>query len=458
LKKTTHIPGHWLHQQLDSILEPAGVNYLINSFNTSAPVSIRVNIHKTQNQPELTRVPWCHTGYYLPHRPNFTLDPNLHAGVYYVQEASSMFVHHTAQIFLNQYNFSEPVIALDLCAAPGGKSTLLGSLLVNRGCVVANEVVKKRFHILEENVTKWGTGNIIPVCAETAKWALQKEWFDFILVDAPCSGEGLWRKNKEAVNEWSPENVALCANRQHNILNDAWKALKPGGWMVYSTCTLNVAENEENTKKFLQENPDSVSVQLEVKKEWGIFSCSDNFYSYRFFPHLLDGEGFYITVIQKKGKPSSPSITDLKKEKQANPCADVFLHEMHWWHNKTGIACAVPANLAHVIHKFRSFEYSTLPFEVFADSNISMPMPSLAFRYDLNKLYFPIVQLNNQQVINYLSCNTAGFSLEIPERTSHLVTWNNHALGFIRRIRNSVRIDYLKNWRILKPGPANPLL
>jgi 16S rRNA C967 or C1407 C5-methylase (RsmB/RsmF family) len=223
-----------------------------------APVSIRLNRRKLPITPLLNPVPWTDSGHYLPERPLFTLDPRLHAGAYYVQEASSMFLE---QALRQTVELSQPLQVLDLCGAPGGKSTHIASLLTEDSLLVANEVIRSRASILAENVTKWGSGNVLVTSNDPRDFGRLPAFFDVMVVDAPCSGEGMFRKDVQAIQEWSEENVKLCAQRQQRILLDVWEALKPGGTFIYSTCTWNEAENECNMAWLAeQENAQSLSL------------------------------------------------------------------------------------------------------------------------------------------------------------------------------------------------------
>ena len=211
--------------------------------NGESPVSIRFNPYKIGSQPEGRQVPWCRYGYYLDERPQFTLDPAFHGGAYYVQEASSMFLE---AIFRQIFEPDAAPRILDLCAAPGGKTTLLSTLAGAEGLVVANEVIRQRASVLAANAVKWGIGNIVVTNNDPAHFAPFEHYFDLIAVDAPCSGEGMFRKDPAARTEWSEQGVKLCAARQRRILSDIWGSLRPGGILIYSTCTFNAAENEEN--------------------------------------------------------------------------------------------------------------------------------------------------------------------------------------------------------------------
>ena len=266
-------------------------------------VSIRINPSKIDlKEWEVVLsdgvVPWCEYGFYLTHRPPFTFDPLLHAGAYYVQESSSMFLHQV----LRQY-VMEPVAMLDLCAAPGGKSTLARSVLPEGSRLVSNEPIRGRAQVLEENVTKWGYPDHIVTNRYPKDFRKSKQQFDVILTDVPCSGEGMFRKDEGAIAEWSLQKVEQCQRLQREIVSDAWECLAPGGLLIYSTCTFNTLENEENIKWIL-ENFDAEVLPVHTEAEWNIQgSILPDFIApiYRFIPGLTRGEGLFMAVIRKRG-------------------------------------------------------------------------------------------------------------------------------------------------------------
>lgn len=284
----------------------------LKSFEEPAPVSIRLNPKKMADggwmMDDVEQVPWCRGGYYLKERPNFTFDPLFHAGCYYVQEAASMFLDEVLRQMHNAYANQQPssirpFAALDLCAAPGGKSTLLRSALPADCVLYSNEPIRNRASILLENVTKWGYENHIITNCYPRDYRKAKMKFDLILCDVPCSGEGMFRKDEATIREWSPQQVEKCWQLQREIVADAWACLNEGGFLIYSTCTFNTKENEENIRWILNEY-DAEVLKVEIKPEWNITgSLLEGFHEpvYRFIPGISRGEGLFLCVLHKKG-------------------------------------------------------------------------------------------------------------------------------------------------------------
>ena len=270
---------------------------LFRALGEPSPVSIRINPGKWRRQPaDSEPVPWCRNGYYLPLRPSYTLDPVFHAGCYYPQEASGMFLE---QVLLQTAGSMKNIRVLDLCGAPGGKSTLISDIIGPDNLLVANEVIRSRASILAETVTKWGSGNTMVTRSDPSVFGRLSGFFDVILVDAPCSGEGMFRTGI-AVSEWSSGNASLCAERQKRILMDIWPCLKENGILIYSTCTFNPEENEENIRWMTGRN-EAESVRLDLKTFPGIMEIDyQGIYGYGFYPDKVRGEGFFISAIRKK--------------------------------------------------------------------------------------------------------------------------------------------------------------
>jgi 16S rRNA C967 or C1407 C5-methylase (RsmB/RsmF family)/NOL1/NOP2/fmu family ribosome biogenesis protein len=280
-----------------------------SSLHEVPPVSIRLNVGIKLPSPKLSifncqlSIDWCKSGIYLEERPAFTFDPLFHCGTYYVQEAASMFVEQCVSA-ARQYGDINRI--LDLCAAPGGKSTHLLSLFPD-SLVVSNEVIRSRTATLEENVAKWGRANSMVTSCDPAAFRKLNQFFDFILVDAPCSGEGMFRKDADALKEWSPDNIKHCATRQMRIVRDVWDSLKPGGFMLYGTCTYNMDENE-NMVQYIIDNLDAESIPVDITAFEGISpSLNKDIHACRFFPHKTKSEGLFLSLIRKNGEPKQIS-------------------------------------------------------------------------------------------------------------------------------------------------------
>jgi 16S rRNA C967 or C1407 C5-methylase (RsmB/RsmF family)/NOL1/NOP2/fmu family ribosome biogenesis protein len=252
--------------------------------------------------PDITMsgVPWCAKGYYLSSRPSFITDPAWHAGLYYVQEASSMFVE---QAFLQHAKEVHAPVVLDACAAPGGKSTHLQSLIGNEGLLVSNEVIRNRVGVLAENMQRWGGENVVVTSADPKDFHRLPQFFDVVLVDAPCSGSGLFRRDPEAIREWSPSLVGLCSGRQQRILADLWGSLKDGGLLIYSTCSYSV-EEDEDMLDWLMNTFEVETLKINLDARWGVVdvrSGQTGAYGYRFYPNLVEGEGLFLCCLRKRG-------------------------------------------------------------------------------------------------------------------------------------------------------------
>ncbi len=296
---------------MSNIFPPALVRSLKKEFNFEEErffttheqqeqiTSVRINPGKdTMLFDDRDEVPWCSSGRYLQERPSFISDPYFHAGTYYVQEASSMFLHH---ILKHHANLNRKLNALDLCAAPGGKSTLISSLLNDDSLLVSNEIIKTRVNVLADNLTKWGPVNTVVTNNDPKDFSRIPGFFDIMVIDAPCSGSGMFRKDPQAITEWSESAVQLCSQRQQRILADAYPALKKGGLLIYSTCSYSIEENE-HIADWLCDHFDVTPVAVPVEESWGIVetrSGAHQAYGYRFYPHKVKGEGFFVSCFIK---------------------------------------------------------------------------------------------------------------------------------------------------------------
>lgn len=268
--------------------------------------SIRLNPFKPAGQfssfpiPN-SKIPWAEFGYYLESRPSFTFDPLFHAGCYYVQEASSMFLE---QALKQSVDLSRPLTVLDLCAAPGGKSTHIQSLISNDSLLVSNEVIRSRVSVLKDNIIKWGCENVVVTNNDPKDFGRLENYFDVIIVDAPCSGSGLFRRDPDAINEWSEDNVQHCSRRQQRILSDILPALKAGGVLIYSTCSYST-EEDEKIVEWMKNNFPLAIESLSLQADWGIIESDGG---YRFWPDKVKGEGFFLAVFKKANGDSRSGL------------------------------------------------------------------------------------------------------------------------------------------------------
>lgn len=273
-----------------------------------SPTSIR--LHHLKGKSSFTyksSVPWCQNGRYLESRPLFYLDPHWHGGAYYVQEASSMIL----DAVISQLQLDEsPRIWLDVCAAPGGKTGILAKHLGTSDVLLANEVIGQRRTILRENLVKAGYLNVM-ISGEQAS-SFHEPFADIILIDAPCAGEGMMRKEPEAIRQWTPSLVQSCSLLQKQIVSDSVLALKNDGYLIYSTCSYSMDENLQNISYFI-DNHELVSVPISFPEEWRIVTIRENeTYGYQCYPHRVEGEGLFIAVLRKTSS-DDPGYKKVKK-------------------------------------------------------------------------------------------------------------------------------------------------
>ncbi len=300
---------------LNKALPPVEVDSLLNAISSTAPsVSVRLNRKKIESMGlsvesvltvEHEAIPHCRDGFFLNTRPLFTSDPSLHAGLYYVQEANSMWIGEIVRSLVQQLPIN--AVFLDMCAAPGGKTTHVSSVLRDGDILVANEVISQRNSILFENVSKWGDGNTLITKADAKLFSKSNAQFDVILCDAPCSGEGMFRKDDAAIDEWSLDHVDLCVQRQQRIVFDLFDNLKPGGFFIYSTCTYNRNENEDNVNLFCSELGFEI-VDMNWGEKEGLFSIEKG--KYRCMPHRSNGEGLFFAVLKKPGDLNKSLVSE----------------------------------------------------------------------------------------------------------------------------------------------------
>ena len=461
-------------EQITALLGHEEAGRLAQTLQGAPLTSIRLNAAKCREVPAdmspLRRVPWCDTGYYLGQRPSFTFDPLLHAGAYYVQEASSMFVGQAVRAYLPS---DSPVVVLDLCAAPGGKSTLLRSLLPGGSLLVANEVVRSRAQILVENLVKWGHPDVVVTHNDPSDFAPLAGCFDAILADVPCSGEGMFRKDPASVDEWSPANVEVCWQRQRRILSDIWGCLKPGGLLLYSTCTYNSKENEENVRWIRNEWGAEV-LPLQVPSDWGITGNllpEENFPVYRFFPHRTPGEGFFLAVLRKPDAGEDGRMFSFRRGKKVGADkrkgvknAPAFSKEQlrlvqGWCDLPDGYAVQVQDDTAFAFPKawdplldaLRSslhVLHAGIPLARLKGKDL-VPCHALALSTVLCRRAFPCCEFDYRQAIAYLQRE----AVQLPSGTPSgfvLATYHDFPLGFLKNIGNRANNLYPQEWRIRK--------
>ncbi len=439
----------------------------LKGLEEDAPTSIRLNPFKcpagTDINPAVSEnveeVPWCpSTGRYIKERPYFTFDPLLHAGLYYVQEAASMMVDSVIRQLVHH-----PVCMLDLCAAPGGKSTALRAALPEGSLLFSNEPMKLRAQILSENIQKFGHPDVIVTNNYPADYRKAKMNFDLILADVPCSGEGMFRKDEGAVKEWNVQNVDKCWHLQRDIVSDIWGCLKPGGFLIYSTCTFNAHEDEENVA-WISEELGAKFVRIDIQDSWNITgSLVGEHPVYRFIPGKTAGEGLFMAVLQKdgvadtwEGQTKDKKAKKGKAAKKADKQPTMGIPD-HWLEKDHPMTPAIINDSLYAIpEKWRaSFDAATKDLKVIhAGIKIGqqkgkdlVPDQSLALSTLLYKDHFPQVDLEYTEAIRFLRKE----SVTLPEGTPcgwALITYKGIPLGWEKNIGNRANNLYPQEWKI----------
>ena len=438
---------------LDSLTGIPGYDreQFIAAHDTPSVTSVRMHPVKGKGA-DITgsNVPWALSGRYLQHRPVFTLDPAFHAGAYYVQEASSMFLEH---VYNSLPASAAPRRVLDLCAAPGGKSTLLASLLRPQDLLISNEVIRTRASILEENVLRWGYMNNWVTCNDPRNFTSLSGYFDVIVVDAPCSGSGLFRKDAAALNEWSEANVTLCAARQQRIIADIWPALKQHGTLIYATCSFSPAEDELLLDE-LAEQHGAETIRIPLHDSWGITevrSAKHGCYGYRFFPHKLQGEGFFIAALTKTGtgdtlRPAKyKTINTSAIARQAGHL--LATNDIQYlqpgtdsWH---AVSSAHEADW-HLLHK--SLYFRRVGIELGTPTAKDwIPAHDVALSVNASASLTG-AELTREQALKFLK--REDFPLDGMEKGWNIMRYNGLGLGWMKVLPNRGNNHLPKNWRI----------
>ena len=446
LKSLTNLPGYQqesfvrVHEQGDQV-----TSVRLNPFK-----KFDLNAHPFLKQA--TPVLWNKHGYYLHERPMFVLDPLWHAGAYYVQEASSMFIQYILEKICPHPNEQ---IVLDLCAAPGGKSTLLASYF-DKGLVVANETIKSRNAILVENLTKWGSERVVVTQNDPAHFKALPNFFDLMVVDAPCSGSGLFRKDPSAISEWSEDAVLHCATRQSRIVEDSLDALKEGGYLIYSTCSYSFAENEEKMD-LIAAIPGMKNISLEVPESWGIITTESPATAskgYRFYPDKIKGEGFFVAVFQKQtignGSyfASDFNFNELSKKDKSTLTDQYAISADQMLINHQNDIIAFPNDLISPIKALlKNLYVKKMGLTIGALKGLDLiPSHALAMSWH-SQLPYSRLELDLPTALQYL--RRADLVLDGP-RGWQGISFQNIMLGWAKLLPNRTNNYYPTEWRILK--------
>jgi 16S rRNA C967 or C1407 C5-methylase (RsmB/RsmF family)/NOL1/NOP2/fmu family ribosome biogenesis protein len=404
-------------------------------------------------------VPWAPDACYLSSRPSFTLDPFFHAGAYYVQEASGMFL---AFALKQAVDLSQKLKVLDLCAAPGGKSTLIQSLISEESLLVSNELIKTRVPVLYQNMSKWGRANGIISSNDPAHFKQVPGFFDLILVDAPCSGSGLFRKDPETATTWTPEGVRLCSLRQQRILADVWDSLKEDGFLIYSTCSYSKEENEDILDSFFQRYP-CISVPLSPDPDWNIvetISEQAGAFGYRFYPDRVLGEGFFLAVIQKKqttGASRTNNHYSRTNKMNRNPVRipKSLEKQITVWINEGSFSFIPVGDSIHALPPGLVNDFEILKNKFYlkkagirlgkGGENDWIPDHELALA-NILKDEIASMELSKPKAICFLRGEP--FQADIMEKGWRIVSFRGQRMGWVKLLEKRMNNYYPKSWRI----------
>ena len=436
---------------------------LCEALATEPTTSVRLNPQKMGESKwaDAEVVPWSENGYRLPVRPSFTLDPDFHAGTYYVQEASSQFAGYIMASAMGGAEECKGKYILDMCAAPGGKSTHYATLVGEEGLVVANEINRGRAAVLADNARKWGLGNMVVTCNDSSRLSQMEEWFDAVAVDAPCSGEGMFRKLDEAQEQWSEANVAMCAERQWEILQNAYEALRPGGVLLYSTCTFNRDEDEHILERALEHYADELEEvePIEIDDKWGVVVGRVGvFQTYRFFPHKVKGEGMFMAVARKSG--DAARRRNIKSRRQIIAPVDKRTAEelQRWVKDPAAMRFFAAGEMLYGCSKehyadiealsgVASVIYSGVALGQVFKGKLK-PDGALALYVGLNRDAVTVSEVDTERALEFL--RKQDMSVEGFVEGINLVVHNGQALGFVKRIGGRINNMYPNQLRILK--------
>ena len=429
------------------------------------PASVSVRLNPGKDMPGTRQwagiVPWSPYGRFLDVRPAFTLDPDFHGGAYYVQEASSQFAGYILAAAAGGAEHCRGMRVLDVCAAPGGKSTHYASIVGREGLVVANEINRSRAAVLADNVRKWGTGNVAVTCGDAARAAAMTEWFDAVAVDAPCSGEGMFRKSEEARQQWSEAAVVMCAERQVEIALNAFRALRRGGIFIYSTCTFNRTEDEEVLRRIGAELGDELceSADVDADASWGVVTGREGvFRTFRFFPHRVEGEGMFLAVARRAGEAERVRESRNRRSVLAAVDARTTKELSRWIDSPEPMRFMAAGDTLYGCYAGRYDDIALLSGRMAVIySGVAMgqifkgtlrPDGALALFADVSREAVPCRDLSAQEALRFLrkqDMDAAAF-----EQGVNMVTCGGLPLGFVKRIGARVNNMYPNSLRILK--------
>lgn len=441
---------------LGTFMSHAEAQTLVEALESTSPVvSVRRNSRKAQSfsNAGFEPVPWCDEGVYLSERVPFTFDPLLHAGCYYVQDASSMVYERIVKLLRGLFPADRPIKYLDLCAAPGGKTTAALDALADNDFVVANEINRSRAQILVENVAKWGSPNCYVTSDDSARFVKAGEFFDIIAVDAPCSGEGMMRKDDDAVNQWSISLVEECAQRQHTIVDNAWQALAPGGYLIYSTCTFNRFENEEIISYIIDRyGPESVNLGLAGIS--GIAPGIDtDAFCYRFMPHRTKGEGLFVGVLHKpEGIPATKSNNKSSKPSkpmQLPPIVNMLVPEDYKISGSGDtVVATIKEHLPWLSHLNNCVKFIAEGVRMgTVKGKDFIPFHAFAMNKALVRGVYEEVDVDYPTAISYLRSEGINLPAEQP-RGIVLLCYRGCPIGFVKNLGNRANSLMQKEWRI----------
>lgn len=439
-------PESFIHNTTQIIGED--IDKLISALSENAPVSVRVN--DKAGSVELFKgitteqIRWCDNGFYLDKRPLFTADPLFHAGAYYVQEASSMFLSQIVKQFLVNCE-----IGIDLCAAPGGKSTLLKQFLPKDTLLISNEIIRTRAQILAENLIKWGESNFIVTNNDSKAFSELKSLFDFAVVDAPCSGEGMFRKDPNSISEWSEQNVEICVERQRDIIENIWPSIKQDGYLIYSTCTYNTKENEANIRWICEELGACI-----LKADINAFpEITETPEGYRFYPHKTKGEGFFIAILKK----TEENLQKVKiKSKLPKSTKTIHSDRLKFRLNKEDYVFIETEN------QIKAYQKKWLDHHIYLESQLNcfesgiliaekkgkdiIPSHQLAMSKYIDRDNCDYLELNYEQAISFLKKESLILSAQ--KIGYLLVGYKGVPLGWVKNLGNRSNNLYPPQWKI----------